>query len=354
MFDLLSSGSNSKTPSKRKALGPAVGNALTTPSKRVSPTESKGSRNLETILSSAEKIGGLDAKLTPSTNRINKSCTPSSQQRVSKLRFDDTPAFLRRDGRRSEARKIADPDEDQDAVSWSPIAVRKVPKAAGRGLSTLVQGLREMEDEKLDEELEMLREMEGAGSSAPVKAPILPRVLGEDSQAVEMPLGPDGGESEGDERAWEDEGKGRDGKPLKVWKKKGQKRTTRQVKMKPSVAKWRPEPKWEGGGEEGDGEETNAGATQVPHAQNLSEISREGDSDSDDSGGEDATDGRSAKRRRKSTKHSDGAAGQTTVPPAAAKEKKKISASSHANFRALKIRNKTSKGKKGGRFGGRR
>ncbi len=351
MFDLLSSGSNSKTPSKRKALGPAVGNALTTPSKRVSPTESKGSRNLETILSSAEKTGGLDAKLTPSTNRIDKSCTPGSRQRVSILRFDDTPAFLRRDGRRSEARNIPDPDEDQDTVSWSPIAVRKVPKAAGRGLSTLVKGLREMEDEKLDEDLEMLREMEGAGSSAPVKAMSLPKVLVKDSQAIEMPLGPDGGESEDDQRAWEDEGKGRNGKPLKVWKKKGQKRTTRQVKMKPSVAKWRPEPKWEGGGEEDDGEETNADATQVPNAQKRSERLGECNSDSDESDGEDATDGKPAKRRRKP---SDGVAGRTTVPPAAAKEKKKISASSHANFRALKIRNKTSKGKKGGRFGGRR
>lgn len=38
--------------------------------------------------------------------------------------------------------------------------VRKLPKPAGRGLSALVKGLRDMEDEKLDEELEMLREME--------------------------------------------------------------------------------------------------------------------------------------------------------------------------------------------------
>ena len=79
-----------------------------------------------------------------------------------------------------------------------------------------------MEDEGLDEELDALREMES--ESASKKSLEQPKVLNNHSQRLDMPLGPDGGlESDEDGVEYADEGKGRDGKPLKVWKKKGAK-----------------------------------------------------------------------------------------------------------------------------------
>lgn len=66
-----------------------------------------------------------------------------------------------------------------------------------------------------------------------------------------MPLGPDGG-GDSEDSEIEEEGKGRDGRPLKTWKRKGQKRTTRRVLMKPNVAKWKPEPAWKGEAESED------------------------------------------------------------------------------------------------------
>lgn len=91
----------------------------------------------------------------------------------------------------------------------------------------MIQNMRKEEDDRLDEEADIMREleMEEEGISAPPK-PRLPQVQVTDSQA-EMPLGPDrGSESEGEE---EEEELGRDGKPRKAWKKKGLKRQTRRT-----------------------------------------------------------------------------------------------------------------------------
>ena len=220
--------------------------------------------------------------------------------------------------------------------------VRKLPKPAGRGLSTLVKGLRDMEDEKLDEELEMLREMEG--DYAPSSKVVQPKILVDGSQRPDMPLGPDGG-GDSEDSEIEKEGKGRDGRPLKVWKKKGQKRTTRRVLMKPNIAKWKPEPAWKGEAEsEDDGQQAVVEETQV---------TRQGpNGDEGDYEDELATDheledsnNRKSKTKGKSGEKKEGFA---------AKVRKKISATAHANFRALKIKNKQSKGKGGGRFGRRR
>lgn len=296
-------------------------------------------------------LGGTKSKplnelLTPFSRRTKDFSTPASRSGVSKLRFDETPAFLRRDSQSAGMGK--ENVSADEGVSWSPVAIGKLPKAAGRGLSALVRGLREMEDEALDEELDMLRDMES--KSAPRNEEDQPKILVNDSQRPDMPLGPDGGlETDEDGVEYADEGKGRDGKPLKVWKKKGQKRTTRRVLMKPNSAKWQPEPAWRVGQANGD-EEDGIAETQIVGAvrsTDWKEHDRNSDGYEDIVGSQGATE---AGNGRGNAFDKD----LEKKESLAKKVKKKISATAHANFRALKIRGKQSKEKKGGRFGRKR
>ena len=103
----------------------------------------------------------------------------------------------------------------------------------------MIADMRKAEDDLLDEEMEMLREMEDDGNgdgqarNTVGSAVASSHVLVEDSQQVDAGdlklLGPDGSGSVSDD---DDDGPvplGRDGKPLRVWKKKGMKRQTRRV-----------------------------------------------------------------------------------------------------------------------------
>lgn len=270
---------------------------------------------------------------------------------VSKLTFDgETPEFLRRDSQRA-AFPSYPPVGSQaggDAVSWSPVKVRMPVKPAGRGLSALVKGLRGMQDEALDEDLDIMNELEAeqAGGDGHTQTLKQPKLLVRDSQ-MEMPLGPDGeGDLSNDEEESKTEGRGRDGKPLKVWKKKGQKRSTRRVNMKPTAGKWKPEPAWEGGKESEDDlavQETQVGDAIIPVGSDAEGDGADGQDHGWD-GMEDGVEGRNI------------AAVDPEAAPAAPPKakKKKVSATAHANFRALKIKNKQSKGKRGGKFGRRR
>ena len=320
---------------------------LATPSKR---PQSKGQKDTDKVHHKSPQ-SGTKSKLpndlpTPFTSQRTDCFTPASQRGVSKIRFDDTPAFLRRDSQRADEGK-ENVLGDKEGVSWSPVAIRKLPKAAGRGLSALVKGLREMEDEALDEELDTLREMES--ESNPRNHLDKPKVLVNDSQGPDMPLGPDGGlESDEDGLKYADEGKGRDGKPLKVWKKKGQKRTTRRVLMKPNTAKWKPEPAWKVGQANRD-EEDGVAKSQAASADQTTQWKvQDGDGDEyeDIDGTQEAAEAGNDKR---DAFHKD-----LEKKEGLTKKLKKISATAHANFRALKIKNKQSKGKKGGRFGRKR
>lgn len=250
-------------------------------------------------------------------------------------------------------------------------------RPAGKVLSALVRGLREMEEERLDEEMELLREMEGvldpAAKITAVTAPVAHRkqptnsddVFVKDNQAPDMPLGPDGdnhtSESDGDEL----EGKGRDGNPLRAWKKRGQKRSTRMVVMKPSRAKWKPEPKWKGAK---DDEEEVVPETQLGSKIAVGEGERDDLVNSDDKGDEAHSTNCEAKhpsseeetKKKKSknvnNKKSNQAGKQVAPPPTpgaegVGKKKKKVAATANPNFRALKIRNKNSRAKGGRRFG---
>ncbi|KAL4818067.1 DNA replication regulator sld2 [Aspergillus spinulosporus] len=103
----------------------------------------------------------------------------------------ETPSFLRRS-----TSGLTGPDP----TDLSPIPVRKPQQFVGKGLSQLVQGLRDMEEERLEDEWDVLREIEIEQTGTSV-----------DSQAVDP-------NSTG-----------------RTFKKKGQKRTTRLVKMRPVV-----------------------------------------------------------------------------------------------------------------------
>ncbi|KAI4290616.1 MAG: hypothetical protein L6R35_000114 [Caloplaca aegaea] len=373
LFDLLTPSSSFRTPSRRQSLAPLPSNVVGTPSRarpqgqddpQTKPVSSIARRSKSPP--SASKLTYLASFLTPSTRRItDASNTPEAAKSVSKLRFDDTPAFLRRDSQRFSQRQninAADDEGREKEFSWSPVAVRTIrPKPAGRGLSALVKGLREMEEAKLDDELDILRDMEEENADAPKsKSKNGPIICVEDSQVPDMPLGPDGqGDSETeDPEIWDANGRDRSGRPLKVWKKKGQKRTTRRVMIKPNTAKWKPEPEWKGGKEdESEGEVAAIEETQfatraqaeeadvdTAELHSNDEFISEGVSNENEL--EDDTDIKEAKKR--------GGLKTTQKEPPQEKKKRMISATAHANFRSLKIRNKTSKAKGRGRFGRRR
>lgn len=252
-------------------------------------------------------------------------------------------------------------DSIDDASLSSPVAIRKLVMPIGRGLSTLVKNLRDMEDERLDEELDIMRELE-AGDEAtgpPKEKKQTPMLLVEDSQQAEMPLGPDQAPESEEE---EDEGNyTRDGRPLKIWKKKGQRRTTRRVNMKPSTAKWKPEPQWNaanGSDSEVEGHTNMVNDTELDPS-NQAQTAQNSDSDSDVHQGDERPSASDEKEPQNGRKRTGQKAKETTKQGTDAKslgqklKRKMISATAHANFRSLKIRNKNSKGRSG-RFGRRR
>lgn len=214
----------------------------------------------------------LDAFMTPLKRRLSnaensakKSLTPSS---VSKLNFS-TPLFLRRDNNPGRPKLEAVREEEEGAVVSPEAPTPRGPiRPLVRGLSSMLASLREMQDSALDEDEEAMREMEGGGEPARKPAPLprsqlklpvpaaelspllqpdaLPDVLVQDSQPSEDPfmefpdldfnkdIEYDDKEDEMDEQ--EKDMIERDSK-LPVYKKKGQKRTTRRHNMKPVIPK---------------------------------------------------------------------------------------------------------------------
>ena len=110
----------------------------------------------------------------------------------------ETPSFLRRSNAGRSFNAL-----DTSTAGLSPIAARKPPHFPGKGLSALVQGLRDMEEEKLDDDMDVLRELEAEQDAV-------------GNQDVEVA-----------------DSQNQTGR--RPYKKKGQKRTTRRVHMKPVV-----------------------------------------------------------------------------------------------------------------------
>ncbi|KAK2607973.1 hypothetical protein N8I77_006612 [Diaporthe amygdali] len=312
----------------------------------------------------------LSTPLKDSSNRVAK--TPSSSRSVSKLQFQ-TPAFLRR----IPMSKI---NENSEFASPEPIRLPRKPLV--RGLSSIVADLRRTQEAHLDDDLDALRELEseGAPPAGPAQKPSAtpaveaqppaPRqtagdahtetILAEDSQKQNLGL-LGGFDDEGmyDSGDGGEEGLDRDGKPLRVFKKKGQKRTTRKANMRP-VRTRRPAEGQAMEPDKVDGElipETQLapsapaqpGADEDPALLSGSEFAGSEYDDDEDELARDEP--RAAKR---------GSTARKTQAAPAAKQKKgggddkpegkvkkaarKVNELAHANFKRLKLRNSGSKG----------
>lgn len=187
-------------------------------------TEDDDAGGLRRTPVSASKRRMLNSFMTPLKGRRDHAgrATPTS---ASALQFD-TPAFLKR-----HSLTTVDEHETFD----KPISSLRLPrKPFARGLSEIVASLRRVEEEQADEDLEALREMEAEeiGGSVPKKThKSHDEVLVADSQTQRLLLGGLDDEGKYDSPA-EDMG----GDTAPVFKKKGQKRTTRKVNIRPTRA----------------------------------------------------------------------------------------------------------------------
>ncbi|CAI6334957.1 unnamed protein product [Periconia digitata] len=210
LFDLLPA----ETPSKSRAVfADIVPNILQTPSKQVEfkdveTTPEFKIRRERTPLSSGKRFM-LDQFVTPKKRPRAEEGTPTSV-----VGGPVTPAFLRRDN------FLADISEDHEPTP-RPLPWQR--KGMGRSLSAIIKSMRKQEEDKLDEEADIMRQMEMEELEMPAKKKQkLPEVHVHNSQAT-MPLGPD--------RGFESENEVQDPNSdvQKTWKKKGLKRQTRRV-----------------------------------------------------------------------------------------------------------------------------
>lgn len=189
-------------------------NVAQTPSNRLSKLEDSDSiatppRGEKTPLSAGKRFL-LDQFVTPNKRKRGDPGTPSTLKALA------TPDFLRR----GSVLDVID-EEEENAPRHAPWE----RKGLVRSLSSMIQSLKKQEEERLDEELDIMREMEmeAEGLPIPKKPKVAAPTVIPDSQPA-MPLGPDQA-PESDEEEEEDP----NGRPKKVWKKRGQKRTTRRV-----------------------------------------------------------------------------------------------------------------------------
>ncbi|EOD46246.1 putative dna replication regulator sld2 protein [Neofusicoccum parvum UCRNP2] len=279
-----------------------------------------------------------------------------------------TPVFLRR----SFVKPVpAAADAEQPT---SPRVPSRKPRSFVRSLSTMFQERRreqeedarreaeakrlaelEAEAERFDEdefvdddEEEAMREMENEAASAhAAPAEKQPTVLVQDSQ-LDMKLGADGENvSDSDDGA----GDGADAQPRRLWKKRGAKRQTRRVTMRPVRAK--PQPRQQAQLDSGDESDATVAETQLV-ADQAEPASDDFNGSSDTAVGEDEDyDGNASEHSPKKRKV--GGRGKSAKETAAVEKQpdekenvvkkaaRKISAQAHANFRRLKIKNKNSK-----------
>ncbi|GAB7352263.1 hypothetical protein MBLNU459_g2726t2 [Dothideomycetes sp. NU459] len=425
LFDIHSSA-GSATPSKRTnpsrfVLAAIEANIANTPSKpNASIAESPAARTSRTPASSGKRFL-LDTFATPLKRKRSDEDdgdddegaagapgTPSS----AKSHGLATPAFLRRSSNMLIMDTLVEEAEQEGDAGLARIRQPPFKRRGGlvRSLSTIIRGLRKQEDDRLDEEMDIMREMEDEGyAPVPVRKAETqqraqqrqrqqqddeePDVLVEDSQIV-MPLGPDRG-FESDESE-EDDVPGRDGRPRKPWKKKGLKRQTKRVIMRPVTHKSKPAtaaPQQDAASDSdasadavaNGGHDTSAiPETQLQDSFMTPLDDDDGDDDGDNgdrsSGSESDFSASESQAQRKQQKQQqqqkqqkkqhnttvtamtrDAAVGGAKTMPkndeadeggAVKRVAKKIGASAHANFRKLKIKNQNSKA--GGRRFGRR
>lgn len=341
LFDLLEEPAAADSPSRRhggRDASAAPSKIHATPSKRSSTSDVEVTPRMGRTPMSASKRQYLNTFMSPLKNRDANigARTPS------KLHFD-TPQFLKR-------HYLATVDENGEFDAPAPLRLPRKP--LGRGLSEIVASLRKVEEDKADADLEALREMEAeeaAGyprspSKQPAGAPAAPattraagdeQILVEDSQAQRLPLG--GFDDEGLYDSPVEDEMGRDGNPMRIFKKKGQKRTTRRFNLKPVWTKRPAMPTEENNSDEEDVE--GEGEERIPKTQLGNHP--EGDyGDGNVSSDSEFGEGRKApKKPKKASKSSE----QSKEGPMK-KAKRKVNELAHANFQRLKLRQGGAKG----------
>jgi len=335
LFDLLAE-KELKTPSKKVGMPKVVEpQTLATPRKGGDPVD-LDRIELGRTPRSAGKHPLLDAFWTPLKKTDGNSQSATTPSSHSKLHFS-TPAFLKRN-------PLPPVDENDEFESVPPARLPRKPLV--RGLSAIVASLRKVEEEKLDDDLEALREMEEAENPnprpkpqpAPAAAPAAAattaakeQILAADSQAGQLPLG--GFDDEGMYDSPTEEQLDTNGQPLRIFKKKGQKRTTKRVNMKPVRAK-RPA----GSYDEAEDEAETVPETQVPAGEPTDPDAEFKAAEESASEAEARTKKKKKKKPAKEAKKSDG-----PVKKAA----RKVNELAHANFKRLKLKNSGAKGKPG-------
>lgn len=302
-----------------------------------------------TTMRYAAMVEAEDENTAPGDHSRNTATAGSPEPKPS-----ETPSFLRR----TNTGRYPPPTANNDTSGLSPIASRKPRQFAGRGLSHIVQGLRAMEEERMDDDWDVMREIEEEQEAASFQIP--------ESQPAQENSRP--------------------------YKKKGQKRTTRKVNMRPVVPrpKPRPDPNASTIDEESASEDelTAVPETQLPagvhgdsnlpddsHGEDVASLHAMSDPDVDsqpeldaDSDEDPEYNAKPALGRAKSfserikeavsmakpaTKDPP-AKDQSMKPPQAPDEEgkkpkpRKVNPQTHANYRSLKIGNRGSRG--GGRF----
>lgn len=376
LFDLLSeSGGSTATPSAAR-IASLEGAAVQTPSRRNrmetiaeedEEEEEENPRGGRTPVSSGKKLYLENLFATPTTMKYAAMVEDEEDRRPTAANVQaaaaaasanrrvagpgETPSFLRRSnaGRSFNAM-------DPSTGGLSPIAARKPPQFVGKGLSALVQGLRDMEEERMEDDMDVLRELEA------------------EQDAMDNP--------EVDVQGSQAGGAGR-----KPYKKKGQKRTTRRVRMKPVVVPKAQTKLAELSGDEEEDEKAAIPETQFQQTENhfseddnaddaslhsISERELE-DSDSDPDFDEPVTKTKSFAEKMKEAISADSKnnpqessqSSEKAKEKAQQKEKekkdkekeesakprpRKVNPEAHANYRSLNIRNKNTKGRGAGRF----
>lgn len=323
LFDLLverelGTPSKEEMGRRREVRGDVTGHLDVTPRKRLAESE-EGTPRLGRTPMSSSKRQMLDNFMTPLKKKDTNAGggTPSS---VSKLQLE-TPQFLKRHA-------LPTVDENGKSQFDMPAPLRLPRKPLGRGLSEIVASLRKDEEEKLDDDLEALREAEAGedGPPPPVRKPVEEDFLVKDSQPGRPLLG--GFDDEGLYDSPDEKVVGRDGNPLPVFKKKGQKRTTRKVNIKPV---WKGRPTNTGHNHDEQDEEDV-----VPETQVAGDAAHPGNDLDADSDFEDELGTPSAPADAKKTASTKEGTGKKVM--------RKVNELAHANFRRLKLRNHGAKG----------
>lgn len=240
-----------------------------------------------------------------------------------------TPAFLRR------SFPLASIDEESTETTAARPPFRK--RGLVRSLSSIIQGLKKQEEERMDDEWDIMNEIEEeeANGGPKAKKKEAPKVMVQDSQAAEMSLGPDEAPIS-DEESGEDADKAR-----KPWKKKGLKRQTKRAKMKPVLHKARKADELEPWDEESEVE----AVLETQQQDDPKGAESEGGSASDE---EEPRPDKGKGKAKKSTAKDGKEEEKSKSKP------RKVNPDAHANFRKLKIKNKNSKANGRGRKFGRR